>query len=125
MSSLPRGTDRRCYIELNKLGYSDKGIAWVVFMDGKPHGPNKKYLWANRLSPDGMKIEEEYVGNDKPHVRKNVDKDAIRVAFRRDPMGTGEDCLCEFVGVFRFVEYRDTAKGFIRVYEKADDRYPF
>lgn len=118
-------TYKRSYIELDKLGYPDKGIAWVVFMDGKPHGPNEKYLWKNRISRDGETIEEEYVGTDKRLVKKYVAENEIRVSFQRDPFGIRQENLCRFVGVFRISEYRDTEKGFIRIYEKISGSYPF
>lgn len=115
----------RCWIDLKDLGYSNKGIIWVVFMDGTPHGPSKKYLWVNRISPDKITIEEEYVGINKYSVKKCVDEDEIRLCFQRDPLGTGEGNLCKFAGVFQISEYRDTEQGFIRVYKKISEIYPF
>ncbi len=114
----------RCWIALKDLRYPDKGILWVVYMNGKPHGPAKK-PWVNRISPDGEMIEEEYVGTNKRYVTKYVAKDEIRLSFRRDPSGEGDEYHCEFVGVFQISGYQDTATGFIRIYKKISDRYPF
>ncbi len=119
----------RCWIALKDLGYSDRGILWVVYMDGTPHGPSRDYLWVNRISSDSETIEEEYVkgeyvGVHKHRVTKYVAKDEIRVGFRRDPLGEGEANLCECVGVFQISEYRDTATGFIRVYKRISNNFP-
>lgn len=114
----------RSWVDLKDLGYSDNGIAWIVFMDGTVHGPSKKYVWVNRISTDGETIEEEYVGADKYHVKKHVAEDALRVSFQRDPSGTEEENLCKFVGVFQFSGCRDTEKGFIRIYQKISNHYP-
>ncbi len=111
-------------IKLEHLGYPDKGYAWIAFMDGSVHGTHQGYLWVNRISADGATIEEEYVGDDRENLRMRIFKDEIRVSFRRDPFGTGNDDCCSFVGVFQISETRDTMNGFIRIFKKISDRYP-
>ena len=111
-------------IDLQRLGYPEEGDIWIDFMDNVARGPGLRYLWANRISPDGQTIEEEYVGTDQRVVMKYIDENKIRVCFQRDPFGMDEENICKFVGVFKFCEYRDTERGFVRIFKKFSDRYP-
>ena len=115
----------RCRIGLKSLGFSDDGMAWFVFMNGTVHGPHKGFLFVNRISPDGNTIEEEYVGNNKASVKMYLPPNDVRLCFQRDPLGTGDEYLCKFVGVFQISGYKETEKGFIRIHKKVSDTYPF
>lgn len=116
----------KCYIGLKKLGFSDNGIAWIVFMDNSVNGTREDYLFKNWISPDGNMIEEAYVGDDPNNgvKYKFISEGDLRLAFQRDPDGTGDKYKCKFVGVFEFKEYRKSETGFIRVHKKISDYYP-
>ena len=86
--------------------------------------PNHWVIYQCLATADGTTIEEEYVGDDRENLRMRIFKDEIRVSFRRDPFGTGNDDCCSFVGVFQISETRDTMNGFIRIFKKISDRYP-
>ncbi len=115
-------TYRKCSVPLTSIGGTDKGIAWVVYMNNTTHGTRPSYLWRNKLSLDGNTIKEKYCGNDKNFGKFYLkSSERLRLAFQRDPEDCENEYKCKFVGLFLFSEYDEEEK--IRVYKKIADTY--
>ncbi len=112
---------QRCTVKLTDCGMN--GIAWIVCINGQPHGQNGD-LWINRFLNGGNIIEEKYVGNNcykiqQEFIRKNWLTFCDRVVFQKDPSGCGDENKAKCVGVYTLKSY-DTDK-LIRIWEKRKD----
>ena len=109
----------RCAVPLEKFG--GDGIAWFVYMDGKPHGPHRDYMWVNKISEDGTEIVETCVSFDKSYVQMVAEQHHNVLAFQLDPRGVGDRYECKFVGYFKQVSY--DRENLIRVFKLLETQY--
>ncbi len=108
-------------VKLNSFGVD--GIAWIVCIDGKPHGRDGD-LWINRLIDNGNIIEEEYVGVNKYKIRQeflnpNYRTFADRLTFQKDPSNTGDNYKAKCLGFYTLKSY--DVDQLIRVWERKKD----
>ncbi len=108
-------------VKLNSFGVD--GIAWIVCIDGKPHGRDGD-LWINRLIENGNIIEEEYVGVNKYKIRQeflnpNYRTFADRLTFQKDPSNTGDNYKAKCLGFYVLKSY--DIDRLIRVWERKND----
>ena len=97
----------RCYFRLDKF-HAD-GIAWIVFINGEPHGQND-YLWINTLSDDEETIVERYVGFNEEKIANeffNLKRDSFcnRLTFMRDPNNVGNAFEAKCLGYYTLKSY--------------------
>ncbi len=108
-------------VNLNSFGVD--GIAWIVCIDGKPHGRDGD-LWINRLIDNGNMIEEEYVGVNKNKIRQEFLNPvyrtfADRLTFQKDPNNTGDNYKAKCLGFYKLKSY--DANKLIRIWERQSD----
>lgn len=108
---------QKCTVNLNPFGVD--GFAWIVFINGQPHGYNG-YLWKNSII-ENEEIKEEYVGNDEKTIRTEFLKFtpryfADRLVFQKDPDNIGDEHKIKCLG-FYTLKYYDVDK-LIRVWTR-------
>lgn len=99
------------------------GIAWIVVMNGLPHGANGD-LWINRLFEKGEVIEEEYVGINKNKTRQEFlqRKEVLfsdRLAFQKDPDNVGNNFKAKCLGYYILQSY--DADKLVRVWKRKSE----
>lgn len=107
---------------LNLKPFEVDGTAWLVVMNGLPHGRDGD-LWINRIIENEM-IVEEYVGFNKDKIHQEFLNYKIRtfsnrLVFQRDPYNSGNDYQAKCLGFYTLKSY-DTDK-LIRVWKRQSE----
>lgn len=107
---------------LSLKNYGVDGCAWLVVMNGLPHGRDGD-LWINRIT-EKEEIVEEYVGFNKDKIHQeflNYKNRTFsdRLVFQRDPDNTGNDYKAICLGFYTLKSY-DTDK-LVRVWKRQDE----
>lgn len=107
-----------CTLKLEQ--FDAPGIAWIVVINGTPHGGNGD-LWVNRLFDNGETIEEEYVGVHSDKIRQEFltyreRTFSDRLTFQKDPDNNGNAYKAKCLGFYILKSY-DTDK-LIRVWKR-------
>lgn len=115
---------RKCTVDLDRFNCPGV-VAWFVFMDGSFHGYEEGWVWANRISLDGLSIKEFNVSTQKERLKERkleIGYQPYRLAFQIDPYENQNRYCCKFVGAFRFREFiREDGTAYS--YEKVLDRF--
>ena len=110
-----------CTLKLEQ--FDAPGIAWIVVINGTPHGRNGN-LWVNRLFENGEIIEEEYVGVHSDKIRQEFltyreRTFSDRLTFQKDPDNNGNAYKAKCLGFYILKSY-DTDK-LIRVWKRQNE----
>lgn len=114
----------RATLDLAQFG--GKGIAWIVSINGEPHGMGGD-LWINSMVGDGEVIEEKYVGDNRAKIRAEFLAGmeitfSDRLTFQKDPDDTGNMYKAKCLGYYTLKMF-DTDR-LLRVWERRSESYP-